>query len=156
MKRLELKLGSTLLAGGRCRFCVWAPFAESVEVHVLSPQERMEPLRRDRMGYHCATLEGIEPGALYLFRLDGSLERPDPASRFQPQGVNPYPGQQNEDDNCRQRKQIAHIHQLHLSIKISSTMAAATGCLSAGQSPLSEPATRPALSNALNVLFLAS
>lgn len=87
MKRLELKLGPTLLAGGRCRFCVWAPFVESVEVHVLSPQERMEPLRRDRRGYHCATLEGIEPGALYLFRLDGSLERPDPASRFQPQGV---------------------------------------------------------------------
>jgi len=87
MKRLELKLGPTLLGGGRCRFCVWSPFVDSIEVHVLSPQERLEPLRRDRQGYHCGVLDGIEAGSLYLFRLDGSLERPDPASRFQPQGV---------------------------------------------------------------------
>lgn len=87
MKRLEPKLGPTLLGEGRCRFCVWAPFTNSVEVHLLSPQERLEPLVRDRHGYHCGVLDGVEPGALYRFRLDGSLERPDPASRFQPQGV---------------------------------------------------------------------
>jgi maltooligosyltrehalose trehalohydrolase len=84
---MELKLGPTLLGGGRCRFCVWSPFVDFVEVHVLSPQDRIEPLRRDRRGYHCGVLDGIEPGALYLFRLNGSLERPDPASRSQPQGV---------------------------------------------------------------------
>ena len=87
MKRLEPKLGPTLLGEGRCRFCVWAPFTNSVEVHLLSPQERMEPLVRDRHGCHWGVLDGVEPGALYRFRLDGSLERPDPASRFQPQGV---------------------------------------------------------------------
>jgi maltooligosyltrehalose trehalohydrolase len=31
--------------------------------------------------------EEAPPGALYLYRLDGNKERPDPASRFQPQGV---------------------------------------------------------------------
>jgi maltooligosyltrehalose trehalohydrolase len=87
MIALELKLGPTLLGGGRCRFCVWAPFADSIEVHVLSPQERLDLLQCDRQGYHCGVLEGIEPGALYLLRLNGSLERPDPASRCQPRGV---------------------------------------------------------------------
>jgi maltooligosyltrehalose trehalohydrolase len=87
MKPLELELGATPLGSGRCRFRVWSPFVDSVEVHVLSPPERMEPLRRDRRGYYSGVLDGIEPGALYLFRLNGSLERPDPASRFQPQGV---------------------------------------------------------------------
>ncbi|MGE5258729.1 MAG: malto-oligosyltrehalose trehalohydrolase, partial [Hyphomicrobiales bacterium] len=87
MKGLEAKLGPTLFGGGRCRFCVWAPFTRSVEVHLLSPRERLEPLAPERHGYHCGVLEGIEPGALYRFRLDGSRERPDPASRFQPRGV---------------------------------------------------------------------
>lgn len=87
MKRLESKLGPTLLGEGRCRFCVWAPFTSSVEVHILSPQERLEPLVRDRHGYHCGVLDAVEPGVTYLFRLNGSLERPDPASRFQPHGV---------------------------------------------------------------------
>jgi len=87
MNALELKLGPTLLGDGRCRFCVWAPFVDSIEVHVLSPQERLERLQRDRQGYHCGVLEGIEPGALYRLRLNGSLERPDPASRCQPHGV---------------------------------------------------------------------
>lgn len=87
MIALELKLGPTLLGDGRCRFCVWAPFVDCIEVHVLSPQERLQRLPRDRQGYHCGVLEGIEPGALYLIRLNGSLERPDPASRCQPQGV---------------------------------------------------------------------
>jgi len=32
-------------------------------------------------------MEEIEPGARYLFRLNGDLERPDPASRFQPLGI---------------------------------------------------------------------
>ncbi len=87
MKRLELKLGPILLGDGRCRFCVWSPLATSVDVHVLAPRERLEPLRRDRRGYHCGVLDGVEPGALYRFLLGGSLERPDPASRLQPQGV---------------------------------------------------------------------
>src|SRR5471030_1388882 len=38
-------------------------------------------------GYHEVTIEGIAPGARYKLRLDGREERPDPASRLQPQGV---------------------------------------------------------------------
>jgi maltooligosyltrehalose trehalohydrolase len=42
---------------------------------------------KDARGYHEAVVSQLEPGALYLYRLDGEKERPDPASRFQPDGV---------------------------------------------------------------------
>jgi maltooligosyltrehalose trehalohydrolase len=81
------RLGATYLGDGRCRFLVWAPRADQVEVHLVSPRERMLPLEKAARGYFAAELEAVEPGSLYFFRLDGHKERPDPASRWQPQGV---------------------------------------------------------------------
>jgi maltooligosyltrehalose trehalohydrolase len=84
---LEARLGATYLGGGRCRFIVWAPSTQKVDLHLLAPQKRLLPLERDEQGYYQALAEGVEPGSLYLYRLDGEKERPDPASRSQPQGV---------------------------------------------------------------------
>jgi maltooligosyltrehalose trehalohydrolase len=83
----EATLGALSLGENRCSFRVWAPLIREVEVHVVSPGERLIPLRRERQGYHQEVAEGIAPGTLYRYRLDGEKERPDPASRFQPQGV---------------------------------------------------------------------
>jgi maltooligosyltrehalose trehalohydrolase len=83
----ELGLGATYLGRGRCRFRVWAPLSGRVEVHVLSPEERIIPLSGAERGYHQGIVEGVPPGSLYRYRLHGHRERPDPASRFQPQGV---------------------------------------------------------------------
>ncbi len=44
----------------------------------------MQPAER---GYFRAIVDDVAPGALYRFRLNGETERPDPASRYQPQGV---------------------------------------------------------------------
>jgi maltooligosyltrehalose trehalohydrolase len=82
-----MSLGATYLEDNRCHFQVWAPFARKVEVHILAPQEKFLPLEKDTQGYHVAVVEGVEPGSLYVYRLDGEKERPDPASHFQPQGV---------------------------------------------------------------------
>lgn len=81
------ELGATYLGDGRCRFRVWAPLADKVELRLVGPRERIVTLAHEGRGYHQAALEGIEPGSLYLYRLDGKAERPDPASRSQPQGV---------------------------------------------------------------------
>ncbi|MCA1724654.1 MAG: hypothetical protein LC748_10485 [Thermomicrobia bacterium] len=78
------RLGATSLGDGRCHFCVWAPLAQRVEIVFA---ERSVPMERGDRGYHRATVEGIAPGARYRYRLDGEKERPDPASRFQPEGV---------------------------------------------------------------------
>jgi maltooligosyltrehalose trehalohydrolase len=80
-------VGACYLGEGRSRFRVWAPGAQSVEVHLLAPHERFVPLTRRTCGYYEAIVEGVEPATLYLYRLDGSRERPDPASRSQPQDV---------------------------------------------------------------------
>ncbi len=82
----EITLGSVYLGGGRSRFKVWAPLVRRVEVRLLSPRDQTVGLE-EREGYHQAVLEGVEPGSLYRYRLDGSKERPDPVSRFQPEGV---------------------------------------------------------------------
>jgi maltooligosyltrehalose trehalohydrolase len=84
---LSLSLGATPLGDGRCRFLVYAPRAERVEVRLLLSEERTVPLTRDEHGYHRGVAEEVPPGALYLYRLDGEKDRPDPASRFQPRGV---------------------------------------------------------------------
>ncbi len=79
--------GATYMQKGSCQFTVWAPFRQKVEVRLISPEELVLPMEKDAQGYHRATIDGVEPGSLYLYRLDGQLEHPDPASRHQPQGV---------------------------------------------------------------------
>ena len=44
-------------------------------------------MERDAFGYFRAVVDGIKPGARYSYRLDHTDTRPDPASRFQPDGV---------------------------------------------------------------------
>ena len=80
-------LGATLVGPDSCRFCVWAPKVRSVEVRLLGSPERRVPLQPQPGGYHEAVIESVHAGALYFYRLDGQRERPDPASRAQPQGV---------------------------------------------------------------------
>ena len=83
----ELSLGATYLGEGRCQFLVWAPVVQKVEVHLMGPQDRIFPMQPGARGYYHGIVEGVAPGSLYQYRLDGERERPDPASRFQPQGV---------------------------------------------------------------------
>ncbi len=82
-----ISLGAIPREGSRCDFLVWAPFASTVEVQIVAPRERLVPLTRGSRGYFHSTLDDVEPGALYFYALDGSRNRPDPASRFQPHGV---------------------------------------------------------------------
>jgi maltooligosyltrehalose trehalohydrolase len=42
---------------------------------------------RDAGGYYRGTVEGAGSGTRYFYRLDGGRDFPDPASRFQPEGV---------------------------------------------------------------------
>ncbi len=70
-------------------FCVWAPEAEMVEVILESPvrQGKAHAMTLHPEGYHCALIAGIGDGDLYRYQLADKGTFPDPASRFQPQGV---------------------------------------------------------------------
>jgi maltooligosyltrehalose trehalohydrolase len=83
----DFPLGATRISGTDWQFVVWAPRAKTVEVIVTSDNARVVPLQRDSFGYHLGKLAGLKSGARYLFRLDDRRELPDPASRFQPEGV---------------------------------------------------------------------
>ncbi len=83
-----MTLGAIYLGDNRCRFLVWAPRARRVELVLLSGGRReLVAMRRQAGGYHQAVVEGVKPGARYLYRLEGRRELPDPASRSQPDGV---------------------------------------------------------------------
>lgn len=85
--RPEATLGATYLGNNKVSFLVWAPFSEQLNVHILEPKERIIPLKKNDWGYFKTVASGIPVGSLYLYNLDGKKEHPDPASRFQPQGV---------------------------------------------------------------------
>ena len=80
-------LGASYLGGGQTRFRVWAPLAQQMAVKILTEPEQRVPMQRGEGGYFEAVVEGAPPGTLYRYQLDQDKERPDPASRSQPQGV---------------------------------------------------------------------
>src|SRR5690242_8654468 len=79
-------IGAVYLGAGRCRFRVWAPFKKRVQIRLFSP-DRVLDLEKEDKGYWSGELQGVEPGDSYFIRLDDTNERPDPASFYQPEGV---------------------------------------------------------------------
>jgi maltooligosyltrehalose trehalohydrolase len=82
----HIRIGAIPADGDSCEFRVWAPHAASVDLHVLAPRERLVPMKREDSGYF-SVVENVLSGARYCYRLNGGVERADPASRFQPEGV---------------------------------------------------------------------
>lgn len=80
-------LGATYLGNGKCRFLVWAPHVERLELKLIAPHQTLLAMQPRGRGYYELTTEGIEPGTRYFYRLAGEQDRPDPASRLQPDGV---------------------------------------------------------------------
>jgi maltooligosyltrehalose trehalohydrolase len=77
-------LGASLHADGTI-FRVWAPKCRSVELVVDG--RAPERLRDVGEGVREITMAELMPGARYQYRLEGERYRPDPVSRWQPQGV---------------------------------------------------------------------
>jgi maltooligosyltrehalose trehalohydrolase len=82
-----LPLGASKLPGKGWRFSAWAPSAHSLSIHLVGPANRAVPMERLNSGYFYADIENVEQGARYFFRFEDGRDRPDPASRFQPEGV---------------------------------------------------------------------
>ncbi|MGH9431274.1 MAG: malto-oligosyltrehalose trehalohydrolase [Terriglobia bacterium] len=80
-------LGTAPAGEGGYQFNVWAPRIDRVEVRMIAPQRRIFRLEKREQGYHTAVIDGIAAGDCYVYRLAPGVERPDPASRFQPRGV---------------------------------------------------------------------
>ncbi|YAF94085.1 MAG: malto-oligosyltrehalose trehalohydrolase [Nodularia sp. CChRGM 3473] len=81
-----MKIGTHYLGDGVCEFKVWAPHLETVALEIISPYQRLLPMQQVGK-YWQVIARDIDPGTLYLYQLNNSESRPDPASNFQPHGV---------------------------------------------------------------------
>jgi maltooligosyltrehalose trehalohydrolase len=80
-----LDLGANASEGG-VHFRVWAPKASSVSLVLLGDKEPY-PMSPEDRGYFSTFLQGLEPTRRYCYLLNENQPRPDPVSRFQPEGV---------------------------------------------------------------------
>ncbi|MHC5539097.1 hypothetical protein ACYOEI_12835, partial [Singulisphaera rosea] len=86
-------VGAELISGGGVHFRVWARGRRSVELVLeggpageMSPGSASVMLRSEEDGYFSALVPSAGEGMRYRYKVDGGDPRPDPASRFQPEG----------------------------------------------------------------------
>ncbi|WP_336762540.1 malto-oligosyltrehalose trehalohydrolase [Asaia sp. VD9] len=80
----ETQFGAIPQSDGTTRFSLWAPSCESVSLEIEN--DAPQPLDRDAEGVF-SLIASCPAGARYRYRIRGDLAVPDPASRFQPEGV---------------------------------------------------------------------
>jgi maltooligosyltrehalose trehalohydrolase len=81
--------GALAGAGGSVCWRVWAPLARTLEI-VLYPEPgecRIFDMHPEPGGYFVHTESEVEEGQRYAYRIEHGPERPDPMSRWQPDGV---------------------------------------------------------------------
>ena len=77
------QFGPELTAEGT-RFRIWAPAARRVDLVAERSRTELKPTAN---GWFETVAAGVRAGARYRFRIDDEIDVPDPASRFQPEGV---------------------------------------------------------------------
>lgn len=105
-----LNLGARAHGSGT-RFTVWAPYASRVDLKVLIESQQPLPMIRHAGGYFEADAPDVRAGDRYVYILDGTKQRPDPASRSQPEGVH---GPSEVIDPCHFQWTDRHWHGLSL------------------------------------------
>lgn len=83
-----MPFGAAAHAAGGIEFRLWAPGARSVELVLVddSAGERLLPVAAGEHSWHALFVPGAAAGWRYRWRIDGHLQVPDPASRFNPDG----------------------------------------------------------------------
>ena len=82
----RLTVGAELQKGGGADVRVWAPACRRMDLVIPGSRERIIEMSRDADGYFQAFDSSARHGGRYWLRLDGDRLRPDPASRWQPDG----------------------------------------------------------------------
>ncbi|TVQ30281.1 MAG: malto-oligosyltrehalose trehalohydrolase [Phycisphaeraceae bacterium] len=113
-------LGASLRDESVCDFLLWAPHGRRVELRLHGGAGRGVTMDRDAEGYHFARVEGVQAGDRYSYVIDGGAQRPDPASRLQPDGVHGPSAVMNPDFPWKEQHWIGLplaeyvIYELHV------------------------------------------
>lgn len=84
----NLTLGALPLSDDHYQFKVWAPFAESLDLELITRTgSKLLPMRKEKNGYFVLNYEIDEPNARYYYVFNKEKKFPDPSSRYQPEGV---------------------------------------------------------------------
>ena len=81
-----MDVGVTPLENGDYRFTLWSPTAELVALKLVAPRQEIIPMEPVDLGYWSVVVSGLQSGVYYCYLIDSS-PYPDPASRYQPEGV---------------------------------------------------------------------
>lgn len=84
-KTWTLNLGASISNEG-VQFKVWAPKASSISLRVVG-EFREILMNPEQKGYFTTFVNSLKAGTRYFYLLNSSHRRPDPVSRFQPEGV---------------------------------------------------------------------
>lgn len=89
MRRMHrMPFGAELDGQGQGRFALWAPSAKSVVLEtIVAGASEQRPMRPKGRGWYETLVSDLPPGARYRYRIDDEIDVPDPASRFNPDGV---------------------------------------------------------------------
>ena len=80
-------LGAFRTGPSQVTFRAWAPWVKTIAVQIIGNSPETVPMTPQPFGYWEATVSNVGVGTRYYFLLHEKLQRPDPASRFQPEGV---------------------------------------------------------------------
>jgi maltooligosyltrehalose trehalohydrolase len=88
LENTDTRCGAIVQKNGSVRWRVWAPKADRVEVVLITGDARtLHPMIREERGFFSFSKSDVVDGQRYAFSLDGGQDYPDPASRWQPDGV---------------------------------------------------------------------
>jgi malto-oligosyltrehalose trehalohydrolase len=89
-RRHDMPFGAQARADGSTRFRLWAPAAQRIELCLAEDSgERLLEMPATSDGWYELTTAAAA-GDRYRYRVDGDLRVPDPASRFQPDGLHGF------------------------------------------------------------------
>ncbi len=87
-RHYQMPFGAEILDDQSVRFQLWAPAAKAVDVFLsYGLGQKIYPMAAGSDGWFCLTTKLAGVGTYYGFRIDGDMQVPDPASRFQPEDV---------------------------------------------------------------------
>ncbi|QGA54168.1 malto-oligosyltrehalose trehalohydrolase [Sulfolobus sp. E5-1-F] len=99
-------------------FNLWAPYQRKVKLKILN--KGIYEMERDEKGYFTITLDNVRVGDRYKYVLDDNSEVPDPASRYQPEGVHGYSEiispefEWNDENSVKVKREDLIIYELHI------------------------------------------
>jgi len=138
MHQWKLDIGAELVGKEKVNFRVWAPKAEKLSVNIFSGGKSiLQPLEKNGKGYFEGQTENVHNGDRYMYRLNDGSEFPDPASRYQPEGVHapsqvidPYEFKWNDGDWKGVPLKDYIVYELHVgTFTKEGTFEAVISCL---------------------------